>query len=92
MASPAKQPGARRGALGCRGGRKEVRELLAAIEAAGGTIEPHRSRTGHFKVYLDGQYIGGIAGTGSDHRTRANEVARLRRGGLNITSKGRYEP
>ena len=87
-----RQPGARRGVTGCRAARKEGRELLAAIEAAGGVVEPHRSKTGHFKVYLDGNYIGGIAGTASDWRTRANEVSRLRRGGLNLTSKGRYEP
>lgn len=92
MSNLARQPGARRGVTGCRAARKEVRQLLDAITAAGGVLEPHRSRTGHFKVFLNGTYIGGVAGTASDWRTRANEIARLRRGGLPITSKGRYEP
>lgn len=84
-------PGTRRGA-GCRASKKDTRKLLDAIRAAGGTVEPHRGKDGHFKVYLDGRYIGGIAGTPSDRRARANDIARLRRGGLNITSKGTYEP
>jgi len=76
---------------GCqkRGRRKETRRLIAAIEAAGGTVEPSRTRDGHFKVYLDGNYIGGLAGTAGDHRAMANDIARLRRGGLKIDSKGR---
>jgi hypothetical protein len=84
-------PGSRRGA-GCRASNKDTRRLLDAIRAAGGTVEPHRGKDGHFKVYLDGQYIGGIAGTPSDWRARANDIARLRRGGLNIDSKGRHTP
>ncbi|AYP70068.1 HicA-like toxin [Mycobacterium phage CRB2] len=77
---------------GCkkRAARKETRELLAHIEAAGGEVRPHQGRPGHFKVYVDGVYIGGIAGTPSDRRAMANDIARLRRAGLKIDSKGRY--
>lgn len=74
-----------------RGKSKEVRQLLDAIEAAGGTVEPCRNRDGHWKVFLDGEYIGGLAATPSDHRSTKNDIARLRRRGLNINSKGRYE-
>lgn len=91
MSNPEPQPGSRH-AAGCRGSRKDTRKLLDAIRAAGGTVEPHRGKDGHYKVYLDGTYLGGIAGTPSDWRARANDIARLRRGGLNITSKGHYEP
>jgi hypothetical protein len=70
---------------------KDARRLLEAIEAAGGVVEPCRSRDGHFKVYLDGVYIGGIASTPSDHRSTQNDIARLRRNGLRITTRGRYE-
>lgn len=74
------------------GPRKDTRELLNAIVAAGGTVEPCRNRTGHYKVFYRGRYIGGLAGTPGDWRGRANDIARLRRGGLNITTKGTYEP
>jgi len=74
-----------------RGANKEARRLLKAIEDAGGTVEPCRSRDGHWKVYLDGRYIGGLACTPTDHRSTQNDIARLRRNGLRITSKGRYE-
>lgn len=84
-------PGSKR-AAGCRASRKDVAKLLDAIRAAGGEVVPHTGKNGHFKVYLDGQYLGGIAGTPSDWRARANDIARLRRGGLNIDSKGRYNP
>lgn len=88
---PEPQPGSRR-AAGCRASRKDIRKLLDAIRAVGGEVEPHRGKDGHFKVYLDGQYIGGIAGTPGDPRARQNDIARLRRGGLRITSKGQPEP
>ncbi|AHJ88387.1 hypothetical protein CG91_gp087 [Mycobacterium phage 39HC] len=73
-------------------GHKDTRLLLEAVEAAGGECVPHgRTRPGHWKVYLGGKMIGGISGTPSDHRTRKNDIARLRRNGLNITSKGTYD-
>lgn len=72
--------------------RKEIRELLGQIEAAGGTVKPSCNKPGHFKVYLDGRFIGGISGTPSDYRSTKNEIARLRRRGLPLNSKGRYEP
>ena len=83
MTRPEPQPGSKR-AAGCRGSNKDIRKLLDAIRAAGGEVVPHRGKDGHYKVYLDGQYLVGIAGTPSDWRARANDIARLRRGGLNI--------
>lgn len=75
-----------------RGASKDTRRLLAAIESAGGTVEPCRNRAGHWKVYLDGHYIGGLACSPSDHRSTQNDIARLRRNGLAIDTKGRYRP
>lgn len=69
---------------------KDTRRLLAEIEAAGGTVEPCRNRDGHWKVFLDGHYIGGLASTPSDHRSTQNDIARLRRNGLNIDTKGKH--
>lgn len=90
MSQSEPQPGSRR--AGCRASKKEVRRLLDAIRQAGGDVVPHQGKNGHWKVYLDGQYIGGIAGTPGDHRAQQNDISRLRRGGLNITTKGRYIP
>jgi len=73
-----------------RARRKDTRRLLEAIEAAGGTAEQSPGQGGHWKVYLDGRYIGGLCCTPSDHRSMQNDIARLRRNGLRITSKGRY--
>lgn len=73
-------------------GNKDTRRLLAEIRKAGGTVIPHQGRDGHFKVYLQGEYIGGLPGTPSDHRALANDIARLRRGGLAINTKGRALP
>ena len=64
--------------------------IIEAVIAAGGVVEPSSTRTGHWKVYLDGESLGGIAGTPGDWRALRNDIARLRRGGLNITSKGKY--
>jgi hypothetical protein len=77
---------------GCRprARRKEVRELIRQIELAGARVEA--SGTNHFKVYLGERYIGGLAATPSDHRALANDIARFRRAGLALNSKGRYQP
>jgi len=72
-----------------KGANKQGRELIKAIEAAGGEVRPSGC-PGHFKVYLDDRYIGSLAGTPSDWRTFKNDIARLRRNGLNITSKGTF--
>lgn len=80
------QPGSKRASN--RTSDRDTRALLAAIEAAGGELRPCRSRTGHYKVYLDGRLIGTIAGTPSEYRSRKNDIANLRRQGLQITSKG----
>ena len=66
------------------------RELIKAITAVGGEVRPG-GISGHVKVYLEGRFIGCLSGTPSDHRTTKNDSARLRRNGLNITSKGTYD-
>lgn len=87
---PAPLPGSAAGRR-CQG-NKELRRLLDAIVAAGGEVVPYgRSATGHWKVYLNGEMIGGLAGTPGDYRSRKNDIARLRRNGLNITTKGTYD-
>lgn len=78
MGSPV--PGTGKARLGCS---KELRCVIAKIEAAGGTVEK-RGKSGHLRVYVDGAFVGGLAGTPSDHRTWKNDLARLRRHGLNI--------
>ncbi|QPX62196.1 HicA-like toxin [Mycobacterium phage Indlovu] len=91
MLSDRERPGPVPGSSSRRRGKsKEVRKLLEAIEQAGGEVVPCRNRDGHWKVYLDGEYIGGLASTPSDHRSTQNDIARLRRRGLNIDTKGRY--
>lgn len=77
---------------GTKSSDRDTRALMEAIVAAGGTLRPCRSRTGHYKVYLDGKMIGTIAGTPSEYRSRKNDIANLRRNGLQITSKGTYAP
>lgn len=72
-----------------KGSCKQARDLIKVIERLGAVVKPHCSLTGHWKVYLDGRYIGGLAGTPSDRRAWANDIARLRRGGLAIDTKGR---
>ena len=67
-----------------RGVHKDLRDLLKRIEAAGGTVEPSRSKTGHWKVYLAGVFVGTLAGTPSDWRSMKNALAQLRRAGLDI--------
>lgn len=70
-----------------RGARKEIRQLLKNIELAGGEVR-QGGTTGHFKVYRDGLYIGGLVSTPSSSRSMANDIARLRRNGLPVDSKG----
>ncbi len=83
------QPGSLKSQI--KGARKGQRELIKAVTAAGGEVRPAGGISGHVKVYLDGVFIGCLSGTPSDHRTTKNDIARLRRNGLNITSKGTYD-
>jgi len=62
--------------------RKESEALLTSAKAAG--AEVRRSRSGHWKVYLDGHLITSIASSSSDVRSVRNARARLRRAGLAI--------
>ena len=90
MTQSAPRPGSKRTAN--KSSDRDTRALLRAIEAAGGEVKPCRSRSGHYKVYLEGRLIGTIAGTPSEYRSRKNDIANLRRAGLPLTSKGTYAP
>jgi len=74
-----------------KGCNRELRRLIAAIEAAGGQVDPP-TRGGHHKVYYQGQLITTLASTPSEYRGRKNDIANLRRAGLRLTTKGTYEP
>lgn len=92
-ANPARQgrepvPGSRNSAI--RGTNKDQRRLIKAIKQAGGEVRPS-GISGHVDVYLDGRRIGCLSGSPSDHRTTKNDIARLRRHGLAITSKGTFD-
>ena len=82
MAQLNPHPGSRRAH---KGSTNEVRDLLAAVSAAGGDVRKSR---GHWKVYLDGKYATTIPGTPGDHRGLKNATALLRRLGLPLTTKG----
>jgi len=73
-----------------RTGRKETRELIRQIVAAGGTVKCKKGKGRRYKVYLDGKLVGCLAVTPSDHRSHKNSIAMLRRSGLQITTKGRF--
>ena len=61
---------------------KEFRKLARQIEVAGGEVR-HMPR-GHPKVYFEGRFVMTLCLTPSDHRSRKNELSRLRKAGLNI--------
>lgn len=61
---------------------KECRDLIKKIEAAGGVV---RTGKNHPKVYVNGRYVTALCCTPSDYRSRKNELAILRRAGLEIT-------
>ncbi|MFF4344739.1 type II toxin-antitoxin system HicA family toxin [Kitasatospora sp. NPDC001540] len=60
--------------------KKDVRDLVKALEKQGFEVTP--SKSGHLIVRLNGQRIATLASTPSDHRTRLNELAVLRRAGF----------
>jgi hypothetical protein len=60
--------------------KKDVRKLLDAAEAQG--FEIVRTRGGHYRVYLGGDYVVTVGGTVSDYRAYANTLARLKRAGF----------
>lgn len=70
---------ARRGAR--RATRREVRDLLAQVEAAGGTVRD--AKHGYLVEGPNG--IAGVPGTASDHRSMKNTIAQVRRdAGLDV--------
>jgi predicted RNA binding protein YcfA (HicA-like mRNA interferase family) len=60
--------------------KKDVRDLVKALEKQGFEVTP--SRSGHLIVRLDGRRIATMAGTPSDHRSQLNLLAVLRRAGF----------
>ena len=75
-------PGSKKSAVGTRA-NKEYRVLVKAIKAAGGEVRKPTG-TGHPKVYFRGQFVTTLCLTPSDRRARKNELAQLRRAGMNI--------
>lgn len=61
---------------------KERRELFKRIVAAGGELR--LAKSGHWKVYVNGVLKTTVAATPSDYRGRRNELANLRRCGLDL--------
>jgi len=61
---------------------RDVRRLIAQIEAAGGRVI--LSRRGHFKVYLGKRLVGSIPQTPSDRRSLLNCRAAIRRAGIQL--------
>ncbi|MBP8880678.1 MAG: hypothetical protein KBG77_06215 [Dermatophilaceae bacterium] len=64
---------------------KDLKKLIAAIEAEGYTTAP--TRRGHVRVYRDGTLITTFSGTSSDWRGVRNSLAPLRRLGFNWPPK-----
>lgn len=75
-------PGSRKGLAG-RGATKEYRKPVKQIEAAGAVVRRPTGK-GHPKVYYQGRFILTLCNTPSDHRSRLNELSRLRQAGLDI--------
>lgn len=70
MTQSVSSPGSRKGLAG-RGATKEYRRLVKQIEAAGAVVRRHH-----------GRFILTLCNTPSDHRSRLNELSRLRQAGL----------
>jgi hypothetical protein len=62
--------------------KKELRELLRAVEAQGGTIR--KIKSGYQVFAPNGIDIVTLHGTPSDRRALANAVAELRRAGFTL--------
>lgn len=62
--------------------RKDTENLLTSIRAAGAVTK--RSRSNHWKVYVDGVLVTTIASSSSDVRSIRNVRARLKRAGLKL--------
>lgn len=62
---------------------KAVQELVEAVRAAGAEVICSR-RSAHYKVYLDGQFIGALSSTTNSWNTHKNEWSMLRRNGLDL--------
>ncbi|KLN71406.1 MULTISPECIES: hypothetical protein [Rhodococcus] len=63
-----------------RGGDKDTRAILRALEHAGFLIR--YSRSGHPRIYKAGHLITTFPGTASDYRSRRNSLAHLKRAGF----------
>jgi hypothetical protein len=65
--------------------KKELSELLDAVEAQGGTIK--RIKSGYQVFAPNGIDIVTLHGTPSDRRALANAVAELRRAGFTVRGR-----
>ncbi|UTN91370.1 HicA-like toxin [Gordonia phage Outis] len=62
---------------------KEVKQFYQRLEAAGGEIRYPR-RTGHPKLYFEGQFVASLSMTTKDRRWDRNVTAACRRAGMTI--------
>lgn len=59
-----------------------MKELLRKLERQGCSIV--RTKKGHYKVFLNGQWVTTLSGTPSDWRSIRNSLAPLKRAGLRL--------
>ncbi len=64
---------------------KDLRKLQKALDAQG--FEYRATRKGHYLVKRNGKVVTTLTGTPSDHRSRKNELAELRRAGFEYGRK-----
>lgn len=62
--------------------RKDLKKVLKALHDQG--FESRRTTKGHYQVYKDGEYVGTLAGTPSDHRSWDNSLRKAKRMGFKL--------
>lgn len=61
---------------------KDISVLVRAIRRAGGRVV--QARSGHFKVYWEGRYVGSLPVSSSDVRAIHNAKSHFRKQGLPV--------
>lgn len=59
---------------------KDMRRIIQALEDQG--FDVRRTKSGHYRVTLDGRYVTTFAGTPSDWRGLKNALAAAKRAGF----------
>lgn len=60
----------------------ELVKFLRTVERAG--VDVTRTRNNHYVLSVAGRHVCGLASSPSDHRWRANTVAKLKRAGIRL--------